>query len=311
MLLETIEETESILETGTTHALETGEVVDSLKKAAENISPNKFKSFFEANYPKIIDFGLKVVLAIVVYFIVSKLIQYARKLLKKWLGISAVNEGVVHFLDLLVNIILHFILISNIVIYFGVKETSVAALLGTGGLTLGLALQGSLANFAGGILLLVLHPFKVGDYIIENTDKNEGTVLRIELFYTTLVTVDNKMITIPNGMLSNSSIVNVTAQDKRRLDIRIGIPYSADLQLAKHVILDILMTNPKVLENEVIDVFVEELGMDAVILGCRAWAGMDDFWSCKYEITEAVKLNFDANHIEIAHNQLDVFVKEK
>ena len=149
-----------------------------------------------------------------------------------------VDAGVVQFISSAGKAILYTLLIFNIAISLGVKESSVAALLGTAGVTMGLALQGGLANLAGGMMLLLFKPFQVGDYIIVNgQDGSEGTVAKVEICYTTLLSIDNKHIVIPNGTLSNATITNVTARDQRRLEIKVGISYNADIQKAKDLSL--------------------------------------------------------------------------
>ena len=143
---------------------------------------------------------------------------------------AGVDKGVAQFICSFGKILLYLILILNIATYFGVKESSVAALLGTAGVTIGLALQGGLENLAGGVMLLLFKPFQVGDYIIQDqSGGTEGTVYKIEMFYTTLTTVDNKHVIIPNGRLSNSTIINVTAQALRKLEIKVGISYDSDI----------------------------------------------------------------------------------
>ncbi|HIT89545.1 MAG TPA: mechanosensitive ion channel [Candidatus Merdenecus merdavium] len=284
---------------------------EEISNTLSQLKPSKIAELYEQYKDTIIHSILKILVLILAYFIFSKLINYLRKIIKRTLELSSLDTGVIQFIDSFVNIVLRSLLLASIAIKLdiGITESTIIAVLGSAGLTLGLALQGSLSNFAGGVLLLILHPFRVGDYIIENGDKNEGTVEKIELFYTTLVTADNKVVTIPNGALSNTSIVNVTSQNKRRLDIRVGIPYDGDLLLAKEILMQILLDHDKILATEEISVFVDELGPDAVYLGCRAWTGMGDYWNCRYEIVESIKLTFDAHHITIAHSQLDVHIK--
>ena len=142
------------------------------------------------------------------------------------------DTGVIQFVSSFVKAALYFLLIVSIATSFGVKKSSIAALLASSGVAIGLALQGGLSNLAGGVIILILRPFTIGDYIIENSGNQEGTVVKIELFYTTLSTVDNRRITVPNGTLTNSSIVNVTAKDNRKLEIKVGISYQADLKRA-------------------------------------------------------------------------------
>ena len=188
--------------------------------------------------------------------------------------------------------------------------TSVAAALASCGVAIGLALQGSLSNFAGGVLILVLKPFVVGDYIVEDNKGREGTVKEIQLFYTKLLTVDNKTVIIPNGTLANTSLTNVTAQDKRRLDLSVGISYDADLKKAKELIEGIFRADEDILKEEGINVFVDNLGDSSVVIGARGWVKKDAYWTTKWRLTENIKLTLDENGIEIPFNQVVVHVKE-
>lgn len=286
--------------------------MDAIKEVSEqvkNADPGKIKAYFEGLLPEVVNFGLKVVLAFLIYFLGAKVIKQLRKLLRRFLDRSHVDEGVKQFLDSLAKVLLYFCLVIILFSWFGIPTTSVAALLGSAGLAVGLALQGSLSNFAGGVLILVIKPFKVGDYIIEDNHKNEGTVSEIELFYTRLTTPDNRMVVIPNGTLANSSLTNVTRQEKRRVDITVGISYDADLLKVKEHLREILLAEPKRLPEEEMQVFVAELADSSVQMGCRLWVKTEDYWPVKWRLTETVKLTLDENGIEIPYNQLEVSVK--
>ena len=184
-----------------------------------------------------------------------------------------------------------------------------AALLASSGVAIGLALQGSLSNFAGGVLILLLKPFVVGDYIIEDTNGKEGTVKEIQIFYTKLSTIDNKTIVIPNGMLTNNSITNATAKDERQLDLRVGISYNADIKKAKSVIEKLLSEDASILKEEQMNVFVNDLADSAVVLGIRAWVKNEEYWATRWRLLEEIKVELDENGIEIPFNQLDVHMK--
>ena len=287
------------------------ETIKDVAEQVKNADPNKVKEYFEGLLPEAVDFGLKVILAFVIYFIGAKLIRQLRKLLGRFLDRSHVDEGVKQFLDSLAKVVLYFCLIIIICSWLGIPTTSVAALLGSAGLAIGLALQGSLSNFAGGVLILLIKPFKVGDYIIEDGNKNEGTVAEIELFYTRLLTPDNRMVVIPNGTLSNSSLTNVTRQEKRRVDIVVGISYDADIRKVKEILTGLLLDEPKRLPEEDIQVFVSELADSSVKMGCRLWVKTEDYWPVKWRLTEEIKLTLDENGITIPYNQLEVSIKNK
>ena len=199
-----------------------------------------------------------------------------------------------------------FLLIFMIAAKLGVDTTSVAAIIASGGVAIGLALQGSLSNFAGGVLILLLKPFEVGDYIIEDTNHNEGTVKEIQIFYTKLSTVDNKTIVIPNGMLTNNSLTNATAKAERKLDLKVDIAYEADLRKAKAVIEEIIRQDDATIKNEEILVFVHELAESSVVIGARAWVKNEDYWNARWRILEEIKLKLDENEIEMAYPHLTV-----
>lgn len=168
------------------------------------------------------------------------------------------------------------------------------------------------ANIAGGILLLTFKPFQVGDYIIIAQQNGcEGTVYKIEICYTTLISIDNKHIVIPNGTLSSSIITNVTARDLRKLEIKVGISYDADIHKAKELLEDILHNDEDTKDDKGMVVFVDELGESAVIMGLRVWVATDKYWPAKWRLNELIKESFDANGIEIPYNQLQIHVKKQ
>lgn len=257
-----------------------------------------------------IDFIFQVVIAILIYIFGKKIIKWTRKIVRKSLERTNVEQGVLQFIDSLIKIASYIILILFIGERFGFTKASAIAVLGSAGLAIGLSLQGSLANFAGGVLILVLKPFRVGDYIIEDTNKNEGTVKEIQIFYTKLVTPDNKIIVIPNGNLSNSSLTNATHQDKRRVSVTVGISYDSDLIKAKGIIEKLIVKDEKTLSEEPMEVFVDELTQSAVILTGRMWVVTEDYWPTKWRVTEEIKLAFDKENIKIPHNQMEIKVKE-
>lgn len=271
---------------------------------------SQFTTYLQNHIPDLISFGIKVVFALVFFFIGRIVIRWIRKLVRKSMQRSGADKGVEQFVDSLLKFSLYFFLLFMIGTKFGIDASSVAALIASGGVAIGLAMQGSLSNFAGGVLILLLKPFEVGDYIIEDTNKNEGTVKEIQIFYTKLTTIDNKTIVIPNGILTNNSLTNATAKDERRLDLRVDISYDADLKKAKAMIMDVLNNDPAVLREDEIVVFVDELGESSVVLGARAWTKSADFWQAKWRILENIKEKMDENQIEIPYRQLTVHMNK-
>lgn len=284
------------------------EVVETTKNAVEEM--NQFTAYLQENIPNIIGFGVKVLFAILFFLVGRAVIKWIRKIVRHSMERSYADVGVRQFVDSVLKVVLYFILLFSIATKFGVDAASVAALIASGGVAIGLALQGSLSNFAGGVLILLLKPFEVGDYIIEDTNKNEGTVKEIQIFYTKLSTIDNKTIVIPNGILTNNSLTNATAKDERRLDLKVDIAYEASIKEAKAVIETILKNDEAVLQDEDINVFVDALGESSVVLGARAWTKNEDFWSAKWRILEEIKEQLDEHHISIPYQQLMVHMAE-
>ncbi len=277
-----------------------------LQEISDN--PGAIRTYLEGMVPSLLSFLVQVIVAIIVLLIGSRIIKFLLKLIRKSLDRSKVEAGVVTFLCSLVKYSLYFVLAMIILAQFGVTTSSVVAVLGSAGLTLGLALQGSLSNFAGGVLILLLKPFVVGDYIIDGVTGQEGTVSSITIFYTKLLTVDNRMILIPNGTLSNSSITNVTHMEKRRIDLLIGVSYEANLAKTKQVLLDVVKSEDKILPGEPVDVYVSELADSSVQMGVRAWVKTEDYWPIRWKMTEDIKNALDANGISIPYPQMDVTV---
>lgn len=253
-------------------------------------------------------FGKNILISIIIYFVASKLIKWVLKLTTKALNRGKIEPIVVKFVYSIIKVGLYVLLFIAIVSILGIPTTTFVTLFGTVTLSVGLALQGSLANFAGGVLILIFKPFKVGDYIVACGD--EGTVVGIDVFYTKLATVDNKMIVIPNGTLANSSVKNVSAMDKRRVDVQVGISYESDIASAKSVLMGIIDKNENVLRDNPINVFVASLDASQVTLETRVWVSSDKYWETKWALTEQYKLALDAAGIEIPFNQLSVTIKQ-
>lgn len=268
----------------------------------------ELKGFLAGQIPVALEFVLTLIVAVIVLLIGIRVIKFVRRLARKAIAKTSLDEGLKQFIDNILNLFLYFVLIMIILANFGVTASSVIAIVGSVGLSIGLALQGTLSNFAGGVLILLLKPFKVGDYIQEDSHGNEGTVTEIQLFYTKLVTVDNKTVILPNGTLSNCSLTNYTHQNKRIVEIVTGISYHADLKEAKKVITEVVMNDPARLTEEETKIFVSELAESSVNIGVRVWVRTADYWSAKWRITEDIKLALDENSIEIPFPQMNVTI---
>ena len=264
----------------------------------------------ENTLPMVGTFCLKVILAIVIYLICSRVIKWLCTILRKSMTKAGVPAEGVSFINSLAKVGLYALLIFSIATQFGVQATSVAALLASAGVGVSLALQGGLSNLAGGVIILIFKPFTVGDYIIEHGENNEGTVEKIELYYTTLATTDSRRVVIPNSLLTGNCITNVTAADKRRLEIKVGISYDSNLQKAKDILRELIQEDPELMDQEESQIYVDSLGESSVVLGLKSWVKTEEFWNTKWRMNERIKEAFDANGIQIPYPQLDLRIRD-
>jgi len=269
------------------------------------------KNFVQQLPEKALDLGVRVLMAVLFFFIGVQVIKIVRKIVKKAMTKADAEIGAIQFMDSFLKIALYVVLVLMLASSFGVDAASIVAVLGSAGVAVGLALQGSLSNLAGGVLILILKPFKVGDYIVESATGKEGVVTEIHIFYTRLTTADNKAVILPNGSLANTSIINVSREATRRVDVTVGISYNADLQKAKDVLMDVITSDEATLKDKDLVVFVANLGSSGVDMGVRCWVKQEDYWTVLWRVTENCKLALDKNGIEIPFNQLDVHVDGK
>ena len=265
--------------------------------------------YLSGHLPGFAELIVKIVLCALIYVIGKKLIAKLVRVVRAMLDKSHVSPGAATFVVSMLKIILYLTLILGIAMQFGLKESSVAALVASGGVAIGLALQGGLSNLAGGFLILLFQPFQIGDYIL--TQGQEGTVQKIEILYTTLHTIDNRKVIVPNGNLANNVIVNVTAADRRKLEITVGISYEDSIQTAKAVLQRLLTEHPLVLHDQEAQVFVAELGESSVVLGVRCWVKTDQYFPVLWQLNEQIKEAFDEAGIHIPYSQMDVHMIAK
>lgn len=277
--------------------------------AVEPVDKGAIERFLQSLPEKALNLGIRVLLAAIVLFVGLQVIRLVRRLVEKSLARTNADKGVAQFLDSLIRIGLTGLLVLMIATSFGLDAASVVAMLGSIGVAFALALQGSLANCAGGVLILLLKPFVVGDYIIEGAGGREGTVIEIQLFYTKLRTAEDVIITLPNGALANNSIVNYSTTSTRRLDVSVGIAYEADLQKAKMKLTEMLAKDEKLLHDREYAVFVRELADSAVILNIRCWFKNEDYWDGRARLLENSKYVLEENGISIPYPQLEIHTK--
>ena len=281
----------------------------SVNEVTENMS--QFSNYIQEHIPNLINLGIKIIIAIIIFMIGRVIIKWIRKSIRYSFQIKETDAGIATFVDSMVKFGLYILLIIIIAGNLGIELSSITVLFASAGVGVSLALQDFITNFAGGIMILLLRPFTVGDYIIEDTNKNEGTVKEIKIFYTKLMTIENKVIVIPNGKLMNNSLTNVTERDERRLDLKVGISYESDLKKAKEILERLLLSHKDILTNEDWKVFVDSLADSSVVLGIRAYVKMEKYWDTRWELLEQIKLTFDEEGIEIPYNQLTVHMQEK
>ena len=268
--------------------------------AAVDLSKIDWNQFFEKYLEIAMSIIGKVIVSFLIIVIGFKLIKILITLLKTTLEKAEIDYGVISFSCSFIRIGLRCIVIFMAVAHMGVEVSSFIALLGSAGVAVGLALQGTLSNVAGGVLLLILKPFQVGDYIVLTGTNCEGEVAAMDIFYTKLKTVDNRVIVIPNGTLSNSNLINNTKQDRRLIDIEVGISYDADIKEVK-----------RILDQDGVKIFVSSLADSSVMMGIRCWVPTSDYIATKWALNEEIKLRFDEEGIEIPYQKLDVCIKNE
>jgi len=257
------------------------------------------KDYIEELKQLMVEFAPKILVALAILFIGSFVIGLAVKASRKLMKAGGLDETLQKFLGNLVNWSLRILLIITVMSKLGVETTSFAAIIAAAGLAIGLALQGSLANFAGGVLIMIFKPIKLGDLI--EAQGEIGVVKEIEIFTTKLIGLSNKVIIIPNGSLSNGNIINYSTEGTRRVDLTIGVSYDADIKKTKEVLLNILTSHPKVLKDPAPNVTVSELADSSVNFAVRPWSKTEHYWDVYFEVTEAVKLELDKAGIDIPY----------
>ena len=281
-------------------------LANELGDKVEKLSQISWKEMFERYVPVVCDYLLRIALVLVIFFVGRKLIKKIVSLCDQALKRHGMEVTVRRFFCNVINALGYICMLGILLQTVGLTATSLTALVASTGVAVGLALQGSLSNFAGGVLILLMKPFVIGDYIVQGN--TEGTVKEIGLVYTELITADNRLIVIPNGTLIDSSIVNVTATGKRRLELSVGIGYKSDLKKAKEVLIRLGENDPARDPENPVNVFVSELAESSVNLGLHVWVSSSEYWNAKWRLTENIKLAFDEEGIEIPFKQVEISV---
>ena len=250
------------------------------------------------------DVGLKIIFGLVVLFVGMKLAKWVVKLVSKGKGFGKLEVSVQSFLLSLIKIILYALVIASAAIIWGIPTTSFLTIFTSAGVAVGLALQGALSNFAGGLMILIFKPFKVGDFIENGAVM--GTVKDITIIYTILHTVDNKVVTIPNGTLTNSNVINYSTLPSRRVDIKFSAGYHDDIEKVKSVLMGVAEAHEKVLKDPAPFVRLTAQGSSSLDYTFRVWCAGPDYWDVYFDMMERVKMAFDENGISIPFQQVDV-----
>ncbi len=276
----------------------------------DNVDKDKLSKYLELMLDWLADKLFDIFIACVCLLIGFKIAKFIVRVVKRTFEKTDMENSVEGFLLSLIKGALYAVVIIMAISIVGVQVSSLVTILGTASLSIGLALQGSLANFAGGVLILIMKPFKVGDYIIENNNKMEGTVEAIDIFYTKLKTYDNKIVVIPNGNITANSLINVTAEKSRKLDIAVGVSYDSDIKLVKETLENIVLSSPYYDKTKEMNIFVDSFMESSIKMGIRCWVNTDDYWAAKWEINEKIKIEFDEKGIIIPYNQMEIKIKQ-
>lgn len=258
----------------------------------------------------LLDFIGNLIVAVLILFIGLRISKYIVKICTKIFEQSKMDPMLQSFLISFLKIALKILIFIFAITKLGIAASSIIAVVGSAGLAVGLSLQGALSNIAGGVILLLIKPFQVGDYILEDSSGKEGTVQAIGIMYTRLLSVDNKTIMIPNGSLSAASITNYTYQEKRKIDLRIGVGYHDDIRKVRETLFEVLHREPALLEDEPIQIFVSDYKDSCIEMGIRYFVKTEDYWPSRWRVLENIKYAFDENGISIPFNQLDVNINQ-
>ncbi len=305
-MLKYIHAATSVSDAGTALEETLSEVVDT-----ENIDPGAIEKFMDELPDKALALGIKVVFAIVVLVVFWQLINFLARIIEKSLMRTKVEDATARFLAKFVKVSLDIVLLFSIAAGFGVNTASIVALLGSAGVAIGLAVQGTLSDFAGGILILIAKPFRVGDYIVVGGTGIEGTVTEISLINTRMLTADYRKVVMPNNTLASATIINNNGSTMRILDTMVGVSYDADLDLARKTAISVMDENEYISDKHDKSVLVDELADSSVNLRVRGWVKPEDYLKAKWSMNEAVKKAFDKNGVSIPYPQVDVHMKEK
>ncbi|MDR1682151.1 MAG: mechanosensitive ion channel [Candidatus Symbiothrix sp.] len=273
------------------------------------IDANAWPELFNRLLSESLRFGGKIIICLIIYFVGRKLIKYVDRLTGRMMSRKEFDPSVASFLRNLINILLTITLLIAIVNILGINSSSFVALLASIGVALGMALSGTLQNFAGGVMILLFRPYRVGDYV--EAQGQGGTVKEIQIFNTVITTTDNRTIYIPNGGLSSNVIVNYNHQRNRRIEWVVGVAYGTDYSRAKAILAEILGTEKRILSDPAPEIVIKALNESSVDIQIRAWVGRTDYWDVYYLLNERIYTGFTEKGIDIPFPQLVEHLAEK
>ena len=250
--------------------------------------------------------GIKLIIGLIILFIAFKVVNFIAKRLQRRLDKKNVDKTIANVTVKALKIVLKIMAFLLFLGYVGIETAGIGTIIGSVSVCIGLAVQGSLSNFAGGIVILVMRPFKLGDFI--EAQGHSGTVTDIKMFYTYLNTPDNKVVMIPNGTLGNGDIINYSKEEERRVDLVFSVDYSTDLKLAKEIIEKEIENHQLILKDKGYFVRLGEMAASSLDIKTRVWVKNADYWTVYFDLLENVKKKFDENNISVPFNQLDVHI---
>lgn len=254
-------------------------------------------------------YGMKIVMAVVVFVVGKVIAAWVAKTLAKGMALKGIDSAVAAFVKNIAFCVMYAVVIIAALGQLGVQTAAFVAVVGAAGLAVGLALQGSLANFAAGVLLILFRPFKAGDYV--EAGGTAGVIRDISIFQTTMLTPCNKTVIVPNGAIMGNNITNYSTQSERRLDLVIGVSYSSNLELVKQELMNVVQADERVLKDKDVTIGVAELANSSINLVCRPWVKTSDYWPLKFDLLENIKKRFDEVGIEIPFPQMDVHLQKE
>ena len=282
--------------------------VEDVKESVEQLFSIDYSQLVDKLLEGALVVGLKIIAALVIYYLGRWVVRRVMKLMDKVYEKKSVEKSLRSFLSGVVKVLLYVVIVLIIIQVLGINTTSLVAMIASAGLAIGMALSGTLQNFAGGVMILLLRPYRIGDYI--DAQGEEGTVTKIGLFSTEIITVDNRIIYIPNSTISTSVIDNYSTSEMRRVDWTVSVEYGTDPEKVRQVLVDMLKSDSRVAADPAPVVFLVNLADSSVQFSARAWCKNGDFWGLKFDIQERIYVELPKNGINFPFPQLDVNLKK-